>query len=461
MGKLVVVSNRLPPLPEGRGASSRAQEVGGLVSALLGALDSGGGGVWFGWSGRPGQSGRGAAVSWEHGKNCILGFDLSDREIEGYYNGFCNRALWPLLHSFQGRVRLSRSEERLYRQVNARFAQRLMPHLEPEDTLWVHDYHLILLGRELRRLGYGGRIGFFLHVPFPSYNTWQILPDPEGFLTAMMEYSLVGFHTRTYRDNYIYTAQRLLGASWDGTTLASEGRRQRLGIFPIGVEPARFGPRAPAPEGRRRRGLLGEAGHRRIILGVDRLDYTKGIPHRIQAFATLLRAHPGYRREAIMFQICAPSRTRVPEYIEQKRTVETLVGQVNGEFADHDWVPVRYLYRSYPQERLTLFYRDAHVCLVTPLRDGMNLVAKEFIASQDPEDPGVLVLSRFTGAAEEMTEAVLVNPYLPEDVADGIHEALSLPLGERVERHRRLMEKITRHSSEWWFKAFLAELAAA
>jgi trehalose 6-phosphate synthase len=335
-----------------------------------------------------------------------------------------------------------------------------MPYLDEDDHVWVNDYHLFLLGRELRRLGYRGRIGFFLHVPFPAYGTWQILPDPEEFLEALMDFNLVGVHTRTYRDNYVYASQRLINASWDGKYLRAGGRMQRAHAFPIGVDPSRFDGTSENASGRRRHGIQEEAGPRQIILGVDRLDYTKGIPQRILAFEALLRNHPNYRGKVCMFQICAPSRSRVPEYIAQKEAVESNVGRINGEYAEHDWVPIRYLYRSYPQERLRVFYRDAHVCLVTPLRDGMNLVAKEFIASQDPEDPGVLVLSKFTGAAEELVEAVLVNPYLPEDVADGIERALSMPIQERVERHEVLLEKVNRHTAEWWFKNFIKELRA-
>ncbi|MFH1764890.1 MAG: trehalose-6-phosphate synthase [Gemmatimonadota bacterium] len=458
MSKLVVVSNRLPPMPE-KGSRSRSQEVGGLASALISALDVSGGGIWFGWSGKTSQRGEGPPVSWESGKNRIVGIDLSDREVDAYYNGFCNRSLWPLLHSFQGRVRISRAEDRIYSQVNARFARHLLRYLEPGDMVWVHDYHLFLLGQELRRAGHTGRIGYFLHVPFPSYDIWQILPEPTRFLRAMLDYDLVGFHTRTYRDNYAYAAQRILHASWDGTFLRAGEQSQRVGIFPIGVDPDRFAGFAAAGSSGRQRGLREPGDDRRLILGVDRLDYTKGIPQRIQSFEALLRSYPHYRGRVWMAQICAPSRTRVPEYIEQKRVVESLVGRINGEFSEHDRVPIRYLYRSYPQERLGIFYRGAHVCLVTPLRDGMNLVAKEYIACQDPDDPGVLVLSRFAGAAEEMAEAVLVNPYLPEDVADGIHRALSMPRRERVERHRKLLEQVRLHTSDWWFKSFLRDLA--
>jgi len=458
MGKLVVVSNRLPPLPEKKGAQTRSQEVGGLVSALLSALDQGGGGVWFGWSGKSGPVQDTPSVSWEHGNNRIVGIDLTEREIDAFYNGFCNRALWPLLHSFQARIRITRAENRIYGQVNARFARVLSTLLDPDDTVWVNDYHLMLLGRELRRLGHRGRIGFFLHVPFPSFYTWQILPYPRDFLNAMMEYDLIGFHTQTYRDNYVYTSQRGCGTSWDGTTLTDVGKRQRACIFPIGVDVERF--QKAASRVRRGRGLIEMPGQRKVIIGVDRLDYTKGIPQRIQAFETLLRSYAHYRGKVSLYQICAPSRTRVPEYMEQKRAVDALVGRINGEYAEYDWEPVRYLYRSYPQSRLSGFYRDADACLVTPLRDGMNLIAKEFLACQDPEDPGVLVLSRFAGAAEELRDAILVNPYLSEDVAEGIDHALSMSREERVERHGRLMEIIRRHSVEWWFTTFLKELAA-
>ncbi len=459
MNDLVVVSNRLPPLPEMENLSRRTQEVGGLVTALLSALEMKGGGTWFGWSGKYSQGRAEPEVTWNVGKNRIVGIHLSEREVDAYYNGFCNRALWPLLHSFQGRVHLNRAEERIYQEVNSRFAQLLSPHIKKSDTIWVNDYHLFFLGRELRRLGHKGPIGFFLHVPFPPYDIWHLLPNPAEVLQAMAEYDLVGFHTRTYRDNYIYAFQRFFDASWDGTRLRSGGHRQKVGIFPIGVDAGRFSlEAATASTNRRRRGLKVPGEERRIIIGVDRLDYTKGIPDRIRAFETLLRNYSQYRGNVSMFQICAPSRTRVPEYVEQKRTVETLVGRINGEFAEHDWVPVSYLYRSYSQNRLSLFYRNADVCLVTPLRDGMNLVAKEYVASQNPENPGVLVLSRFAGAAEELGDAVLVNPYLPDEVADGLHKALSMPADERAARHNKMFRIIEEKSVEWWVKTFLNAL---
>ena len=464
MSKLVIVSNRLPPSSEGS-VRSRTQEVGGLVSALLSALERAGGGLWFGWSGRTAHSAQPPPVSWEHRGNPILGLDLTEREAEAYYNGFCNRALWPLLHSFQDRVRLRGAEERAYAQVNARFAQALSGHLSGDETIWVHDYHLFLLGRELRRLGHRGPIGFFLHTPFPPHSTWMILPSPEEFLDAMLDYDLAGFHTPTYRDNYLYCAQLLLGASWNGAALAHRGRAQRVGAFPIGIDPARFRGGGGAPSLVHR--LIGQwfgraqVDGRRMILGVDRLDYTKGIPERILAFDAFLRTHPQWREKVSLLQICAPSRSRVTEYMEQKRRLDALVGRINGEHAEHDWVPVRYLYRSYPQSRLSEFYREASVCLVTPLRDGMNLIAKEFIAAQDPANPGVLVLSRFTGASEELRDAILVNPYHPEDVADGIHRGLTMPLAERIERHQKLTACVERHTAEWWLKTFLEELAAS
>lgn len=459
MSKLVVVSNRLPPMPEKK--SSRSQEVGGLVSALLSALDMTGGGVWFGWSGKTSPASKNAGiVSWKVGPNRVVGFNLTKKEVDAYYNGFCNRALWPLLHSFQGRVRATHAENESYNQVNRRFAELLSPFLDPDDAVWVNDYHLILMGHELRHMEHKGPIGYFLHVPFPSYDIWQLLPEPERFLFSMMDYDLVGFHTRTYRDNYVYTAQRLLDAKWNGSILEACGQKQKVGIFPIGIDPEKFSTAAEKESTAKRRTGLKSTGIRRIILGVDRLDYTKGIPQRIQAFEILLRDFPQYQREVSLVQICAPSRARVPEYVEQQKIVESLVGHVNGKFAEHDWVPIRYLYRSYPQDRLSVFYRESDVGLITPLRDGMNLVAKEFLAAQDPDDPGVLVLSRFTGAAEELTEAVLVNPYVIENVAAGIHRALSMPREERVARHKILIKAVKKNTAERWFQTFLKELNA-
>jgi trehalose 6-phosphate synthase len=456
--RLVVVSNRLP---SGAFAASRRPEIppGGLASAVHQALRSRPESLWFGWTGRVtsgeprNRLSRQAAEGLE-----VAGLSLTQAEHDGYYLGFCNSALWPVCHGFPGRARLDRGQYETYRAVQSRFARALAPLLRADDLVWVHDYHFLLLGRELRELGFEGRIGFFLHIPFPPHDLWQILPEPADMLAGLSAYDLVGFHVDGFRDHYVYSCRRELGATWDGATLACVGRRQRVGVYPIGIDPDAF-QRSAARSAGRRAARLRFLRDRRLVLGVDRLDYTKGIPERILAFEAFLRKHESWRRRVVLVQISSPSRVEVPAYVEQKQRVEAIMGRVNGELADHDWMPVRYLYRTYPRDFLAGLYRQADVGLVTPLRDGMNLVAKEYVASQNTESPGVLVLSRTTGAAQEMKEALLVNPFLTEDVADGIERAVSMPLEERRERHAALLARVRAGSASEWSRRFLEDLA--
>jgi len=461
MKRLVVVSNRLPIVRPMAGSHEVDIPAGGLASAVFAALRRAPGSLWLGWSGKVEPADRAHQIARTRaGGVDLIGLPLMQREASDYYQGFCNSGLWPLFHCFPGRVRMDLRQEACYRGVQMRFAETLRPLLRPDDLIWVQDYHLLLLGRELRRLGWTGRIGFFLHIPFPPYDLWQLLPDPRGFLRALLQYDVVGFQTTGSLDNYVYGCVRELQARRNGGRIVAEGRVQQARVYPVGIDPDEFVPaRGTAPK-RGRRGVLARVVRgRRVILGVDRLDYTKGIPERILAFEEFLTRHPEWRKKVSCIQIASPSRTSVPQYLEQKRALESLVGRVNGELAEHDWVPIRYLYRSYPRTTLARFYREADVGLVTPLRDGMNLVAKEFVAAQHPEAPGVLVLSRCAGAADELHEAILVNPYIPAEVGEGIDRALAMPLQERCRRHAALLERIQTYTVHDWGRRFLEDLA--
>ncbi|HUT51860.1 MAG TPA: trehalose-6-phosphate synthase [bacterium] len=463
-GRLVVVSNRLPSFrPEAGLKSGTRQSAGGLVSALLPAMEASNKGIWMGWSGRGVSAKQPAQVRViEHPLMSLIGVDLTERQVEDYYNGFCNRTLWPMFHSFQGRVKLDKEQQECYFQVNEKFGAALLDFLEHGDVVWVHDYHMAPLGRFLRQGGFRGPIGFFLHVPFPPQEMIEILTDPVSFMDAWLDYDLVGFHTERYLDNYLEVAERLKLGTRRGRNLEAGNRRQRVIACPIGIDPSLYDPgRESGGLGSRRKGLRSLIPDIKLVLGVDRLDYTKGIPERIDSFEYFLKRFPQWRRRASLVQICAPSRTRVREYQEQKRTVDAKVGRINGEQAEHDWTPIRYLYRSYDQTDLARFYRDADVALVTPLRDGMNLVAMEYVAAQHLESPGVLVLSRFTGAAEFLPQAVLVNPYLIDSVAEGIDRALSMPLRERKDRHQTMLEFVTNNTSAKWADTFLDALREA
>jgi trehalose 6-phosphate synthase len=472
MKRLVVVSNRLPIVRPSTGSDEAEIPAGGLASAVFAALRRVPGSIWLGWNGRVSSSQRAPIVSRQRVAGVdLLGLHLTPKEAAGYYHGFCNSGLWPLFHCFQGRVRMNLDQAAIYQSVQARFAAALRPLLRPGDVVWVHDYHFMQLGRELRRLGWAGRTGFFLHIPFPPHDLWQLLPDPPGMLRAMLDYDLVGFQAAGSLDNYLYSVRRELDARVAGNQVstidripaadrvAAAPRSQRAGVYPVSIDPGDFLPPEGAKPERRRSGMLGRVVRgRRLILGVDRLDYTKGISERIVAFEEFIDRHPEWRKKVSYIQVASPSRASVAQYVEQKKILEALVGRVNGEHAEHDWVPIRYLYRSYPRQLLSRFYREADVGLVTPLRDGMNLVAKEFIAAQHPAAPGVLILSRTAGAADELPEAVIVNPYIPAEVAAAIAQALAMPLDERIDRYRALFARIASHTVHDWSRRFLADL---
>ena len=457
--RLVVVSNRVPPTSVVTiNGLERGGGVGGLVTALKPAMEEGGG-LWFGWSGKATQRRPDQPLSTSHsGPVQLATVDLTEDEVSLYYTGFANRTLWPLLHSFPERVVIRRDTYRAYRRISRRFAEALYSILQPEDLVWVHDYHLFHLGEELRQIGWRGKIGFFLHVPFPSADIFAILPWAGQLLEGLVHYDLVGVQTQRYLHNLTDSLGTQLGGTVSKGTFFHEGTSVSLGVYPIGIEPAIF----QQPKNQVRRGLAEQlsiptSSDRHVILGVDRLDYTKGTPERLMAFERLMDHHPSLRGRVTFVQISSPSRTRVPEYIQEKQRVEGLVGQINGRFSEGGWVPIRYLYRSYPQQQLANFYREAHVCLVTPLRDGMNLVAKEFVASQS-DDPGVLVLSKFSGAASAMREALLVNPYDIDGTAEAIYQAIRMPASERHRRWKALMGEVRRHTARSWTKAFRSDL---
>ncbi len=461
--RLVVVSNRLPEIAPARTLEERrAATVGGLVSALRPALEGAGESIWVGWSGRSvaaQQAGR--IVRGRLGRTQTMGIDLATADVEGHYNGFCNRALWPLFHCFTGRAAPSARDHTAYVRVNALFARALARRLKKTDLVWVHDYHLMPLGLELRRRGFTGSIGFFLHIPFPPGEIFQILPSARELLEAMLSYDLVGFHTESYALNYTRALRdRFGGDRPEGSRLTTSIGSQHVGAYPIGIDPEPYGRWASEDASRRRgRRLRRVLRGRKIILGVDRLDYTKGIVERLRAFAMLLEIAPRLRNRVSFIQISAPSRTRVPEYIAQRREVEELVGHINGKLGAEDWVPVRFLYRSYSQRELAALYREADVCLVSPLRDGMNLVAKEYVAAQTG-DPGVLVLSCFAGASEELTEALIVNPYDIETTARTLWRALVMPVEERARRQAALLERVKMQTATRWAETFLRDLVS-
>ncbi len=453
--RIVAVSNRVA-------TPSQADEaVGGLAVGVLGALEEHGG-IWFGWNGdlKLDAGGERRLEIEKHGRIRFVGIDLDEGEYEGYYNGFSNKVLWPLFHYLLGFIQYRRADFEAELRENATFAKHLVPLLEPDDIIWVHDYHLIPLASELRKLGADQPIGFFLHVPFPGYDVLQVLPDRDFILKALCAYDVVGFHTArdlaSFKDA---VTQPAIGATLEQDHIAFGGRRVVADVFPIGVDVdllARFATEAQGDSEVTR--TLQSLGDRQFIIGVDRLDYSKGLEERFRAYARFLEKYPEARGTVSYTQIAPPTRVGVRAYEEIRHSLEQTTGAINGRFATLDWVPLKYITRGRNRRGLMGLLRLADVGLVTPFRDGMNLVAKEFVAAQDPANPGVLVLSELAGAARELQDAVLVNPYDTDGVADGIHRALTMPLAERKERHHAMMSVLRRNDIVAWRDRFLAAL---
>ena len=454
MQRIVVVSNRVP-------APSGHSSAGGLAVAVSAALQETGG-LWFGWSGRLSEDADEAIELAQSNAFTLATTDLTAPQVRGYYEGFANRTLWPLFHGRADLASFDRSDFAAYREVNQCFVRSLAAMLEPGDLIWVHDYHLIPLGEELRKRAIAGPIGFFLHIPFPAPDLLATLPWAADLMRGLCAYDLVGFQThndlRNFQDCVI---RHLSGSVASDAAIFALGRKLTAAAFPIGIDTARFAAMAASPEVQRlgdriRRCLSGQS----TIIGVDRLDYTKGLVQRLHAFEMLLDAQPERRGRTLLLQIAAPSRETVPEYVEPEGRLEALSGRINARHSELDWTPVRYVNRTFSQRHLAALFRLSRVGLVTPLCDGMNLVAKEYVAAQDPDEPGVLVLSRFAGAAERLHGALLVNPYDVTGVAGALHIALAMPLAERRRRWRDMMAEITEHDVHDWRRRFLDDLEA-
>jgi trehalose 6-phosphate synthase len=455
---VLVVSNRLPDLRSSQPLDNvRRANVGGLVSALESVLAERRG-MWLGWGGNvvPDTDEPGSGV--DDGSPPLVWFDYKQSWLRDYYGGFCNATLWPLFHSFPGRVVIDEKSWKSYVELHEVFADAAYRHARPGDSVWVHDYHLLLLARALRARGHRGPIGLFLHVPFPPLDVFTMLPWAREIIDAMLDFDLVGFHTQGYLTNFVACAGSLLESRAGPAVIENRGHLTQVGAFPIGILPESF-QEAPEPAvATEIEGFMQSLGSAKLVLGVDRLDYTKGIPERLLAFGRLLELFPQWRGKVSLVQISVPSRADVPEYSEQRATIEGIVGRVNGEYGEAHWVPIRYLYRGYTRNHLSQLYRAARVGYVTPLRDGMNLVAKEYVAAQNPEDPGVLVLSQFAGAAAEMKDAIITNPYFTDGMARDLDRALRMPLDERKTRHARLLAAVEHTTAQSWATSFLDAL---
>jgi trehalose 6-phosphate synthase len=453
VSRLVVVSNRVAPIQEGK------QSSGGLAVAVQEALSEVGG-VWFGWSGEIYTSGSSRVKTETKGQITYATMPLARRDYDAFYKGYANATLWPLFHYRMEFVEYQRSYVAGYRRVNEEFAGRLSSMLEPDDLIWVHDYHLIPLGRDLRMMGHRNRIGFFLHIPFPPPDLLTACSDHAYLVQSLCAYDVVGFQTENDVRNFLAYIRTIAGGSVGRNgRFEAYGERSRACAFPIGIYPDQLASQAAASaRSRQTRRLVESLAGKDLIVGVDRLDYSKGLDRRFDAYETLLEAAPSLRGHVSYMQIAPPSRSDVQSYRAIREVLEGKAGRINGRFAEFDWVPLRYLNKSFQRDQLTGFFRAARVGFVTPLRDGMNLVAKEYVACQDPEDPGVLVLSQFAGAAAELDGAVTVNPYDHEYVADGLQRALAMPVEERRARWTSMMSALRANNLGVWRRSFLRAL---
>lgn len=454
MSRLVVVSNRIAPPDDNKSSA------GGLAVGILGALKTAGG-LWFGWSGEVGDPDT-ALKKTKRGNITWASFNLSQEDYESYYLQFSNAVLWPAFHYRLDLVDYQREAWEGYSRVNTLLANKLKPELEKDDILWVHDYHLLPFAAECRKLGLNHRIGFFLHIPFPTPEVFNALPPHDELLEALCEYDLLGFQTENDRLAFLDCVASI-------TRLDNLGENQhqafgnsfRTEVYPIGIEPEEIKKSAAGPLPPKLAQLKAELGSIKNIFSVERLDYSKGLPERFLAFEALLENYPQHHGKIRYTQIAPTSRGDVQAYQDIRHQLETEAGRINGKYGQLGWTPLYYLNQHFDRKLVMKVFRHADVGLVTPLRDGMNLVAKEYVAAQDPANPGVLVLSKFAGAANELSSALIVNPYDRDDVAAALDRALTMPLAERISRHSEMMAVIEKNDIHHWQQRFIEDLKQA
>lgn len=464
MSRLILVSNRLPVTAEKkRDTLAYTPSVGGLATGLgsyhKGKKDN----IWAGWCGLPAEVLKGGddtkvRADLRSDFGCLT-VDLSRREIETYYHGFCNKTIWPLFHGFSSYASFDKAQWEAYKRVNLRFRDELAVDLRPGDTVWVHDYHLMLLPSLLREAQPELSVGFFLHIPFPASELFLQIPWRSEILEGLLGADLIGFHTYEYTHQFFDTSLRLLELKQSLGRLMYGNRLIKVDSFPMGIDYERWAGASALPDVVReieklQKRTLG----RKVIISVDRLDYTKGILHRLQAYDIFLQKFPQYREKVILIQVTVPSRTKVEQYMNLKRSVDEAVGRINGKHGTIGWMPIWYLHRSLPFPSLSALYALGDVNLVTPLKDGMNLIAKEYVAAK-PGNRGVLVLSEMAGAAQELGEAIIINPNDTEGMAAALKQALEMPEDNQAERMTAMKSRLKRYSLDKWAADFLARLS--
>jgi trehalose 6-phosphate synthase len=451
MARLVIVSNRVP-LP------GQSQRAGGLAIVLQDVMDHVG--LWFGWNGNTSPNGGEMQTTTHRGVEYAT-IDLSEDDYQKFYIGYANSALWPLLHFRLGLMEFRREDLEGYRSVNKLYADTLLKLLRPDDLVWVHDYHLIPFGGMLRRMGVRSRIGFYLHIPFVPHSVFSGLPQGDLLLRDLCEYDVVGFQTEEHRNDFLDTVRQSLGHDISSAgVIQVPGRPVQTIVAPVGIDGLAFNRQAVRAAGsKNNKRLTDSLNNRHLMIGVDRLDYSKGLPNRFEAFNRLLTRFPEHSQHVSYLQVAVPSREEVSEYASLRPVLNRMAGDINGRHGTFDWVPLRYMSQGVSRGTLAGFHRISRVGLVTPLRDGMNLVAHEYVAAQNAEDPGVLILSRFAGAASYFQDALIVNPNDPDEIAEAMHAALLMPLAERRLRHMRLFENVLRLTASSYCQTFLSALS--
>ncbi|EFF0782792.1 alpha,alpha-trehalose-phosphate synthase [Escherichia albertii] len=451
MNRLVVVSNRIAPPDE------HAASAGGLAVGILGALKTAGG-LWFGWSGETGDEDQ-PLKKVKKGNITWASFNLSEKDLDEYYSQFSNAVLWPAFHYRLDLVQFQRSAWEGYLRVNALLADKLLPLLEDDDIIWVHDYHLLPFAHELRKRGVNHRIGFFLHIPFPTPEIFNALPTYDTLLEQLCDYDLLGFQTENDRLAFLDCLSNLTRVTTHSPHHHTAwGNGFRTEVYPIGIEPDDIAKQAAGPLPPKLAQLKAELKSVQNIFSVERLDYSKGLPERFLAYEALLEKYPQHHGKIRYTQIAPTSRGDVQAYQDIRHQLENEAGRINGKYGQLGWTPLYYLNQHFERKLLMKIFRYSDVGLVTPLRDGMNLVAKEFVAAQDPANPGVLVLSQFAGVAHELTSALIVNPYDRDEVAAALHRALTMSLAERISRHTEMRDIIVKNDINHWQASFIHDL---
>ncbi|MEH6535740.1 MAG: bifunctional alpha,alpha-trehalose-phosphate synthase (UDP-forming)/trehalose-phosphatase [Psychroserpens sp.] len=469
MNKTLIISNRLPLQIKIEDNKLEVKaSVGGLATGLK-SVHQEGNSLWIGWSGLTDEElndkQRQQVKTLVKKEKCAT-VSLTEDDLENFYYGFSNRTLWPLFHYFMEYTEFENKHWESYKAVNQKFADVVLEHIEDGDTVWVHDYQLLLLPKLIKDKKPNTTIGFFLHIPYPSYEIFRTFPWREELLHGMLGADLIGFHTYDYERHFLSSVKRILRLDVNFNEITYDDRIIKVDSFPMGIDYEKFHQSAIKRKTEEKSELqmrldehIQSGSNARMILSIDRMDYTKGIPNRIRAFEYFLNKYPQFKQKVRLIMLAVPSRSNVPQYKKLKRETDELVGRINGQFATVSWTPIWYFYRSMPFENLIDLYTSSHVAMITPLRDGMNLVAKEYVATRTEQD-GVLILSEMTGAAKEMNEAMLINPNNFEQIADTLKYALEMPKSEQKDRMKILQTRLKRYTVEKWAKEFMQSLDA-